>query len=349
MKLLIQIPCYNEAETLEIALNDLPKKLDGIDEIEYLIINDGSQDHTVEVAKKWGVHHVVNFKQNKGLAKGFMAGLDGCLRNGADIIVNTDADNQYCAEDIQKLIQPILDGQADIVIGARPIDDTAHFSPIKKKLQHFGSWVVRKASNTDIPDAPSGFRAFSREAAMHINVVNDYTYTLETIVQAGREKMAITSVPVRTNDELRPSRLFNSIWGYVKKSMLTILRAYMMYKPLKCFSYLAVTPIVIGLLIGFRFLYYMAIGQSGGHVQSLILACTLIIIGFLTFMIGLVADVIAANRKLLQDTQYHARKTEYDAIYMQMKVEKEAVKTYQVVGKKMYQEMPAEEKLRAEM
>ncbi len=349
MKLLIQIPCYNEAETLEIALNDLPKKLEGIDEIEYLIINDGSKDHTVEVAKKWGVHHVVNFKQNKGLAKGFMAGLDGCLRNGADIIVNTDADNQYCAEDIQKLIQPILDGQADIVIGARPIDDTAHFSPIKKKLQHFGSWVVRKASNTDIPDAPSGFRAFSREAAMHINVVNDYTYTLETIVQAGREKMAITSVPVRTNDELRPSRLFNSIWGYVKKSMLTILRAYMMYKPLKCFSYLAVTPIVIGLLIGFRFLYYMAIGQSGGHVQSLILACTLIIIGFLTFMIGLVADVIAANRKLLQDTQYHARKTEYDAIYMQMKVEKEAVKTYQVVGKKMYQEMPAEEKLRAEM
>ncbi len=349
MKLLIQIPCYNEADTLEIALNDLPKKLDGIDEIEYLIINDGSQDNTVEVAKKWGVHHVVNFKQNKGLAKGFMAGLDGCLRNGADIIVNTDADNQYCAEDIQKLIQPILDGKADIVIGARPIDDTVHFSPIKKKLQHFGSWVVRQASNTDIPDAPSGFRAFSRDAAMHINVVNDYTYTLETIVQAGREKMAITSVPVRTNAELRPSRLFNSIWGYVKKSMLTILRAYMMYKPLKCFSYLAVVPIVIGLLIGFRFLYYMTIGQSGGHVQSLILACTLIIIGFLTFMIGLVADVIAANRKLLQDTQYHARKTEYDAIYMQMKVEKEAVKTYQVVGKKIHQEMPVEEKLQAEM
>ena len=332
MKLLIQIPCYNEAETLEIALNDLPKKLEGIDEIEYLIINDGSQDNTVEVAKRWGVHHVVNFKQNKGLAKGFMAGLDGCLRNGADIIVNTDADNQYCAEDIQKLIQPILDGQADMVIGARPIDDTVHFSPIKKKLQHFGSWVVRKASNTDIPDAPSGFRAFSREAAMRINVVNDYTYTLETIVQAGREKMAITSVPVRTNAELRPSRLFSSIWGYVKKSMLTILRAYMMYKPLKCFTYLAITPIVIGLMIGFRFLYYMALGQSGGHVQSLILACTLIIIGFLTFMIGLVADVIAANRKLLQDTQYHARKTEYDAIYMQMKMEKDVVKTYHVIN-----------------
>lgn len=349
MKLLIQIPCYNEAETLEIALNDLPKKLEGIDEIEYLIINDGSQDNTVEVARKWGVHHVVNFKQNKGLAKGFMAGLDGCLRNGADIIVNTDADNQYYAEDIQKLIQPILDGQADMVIGERPIDQTEHFSFIKKKLQHFGSWVVRKASSTDIPDAPSGFRAFSREAAMRINVVNDYTYTLETIVQAGREKIALASVPVRTNAELRPSRLFNSIWGYVKKSMLTILRAYMMYKPLKFFTYLAITPVVIGLMIGFRFLLYMVIGQSGGHVQSLILACTLIIIGFLTFMIGLLADVIAANRKLLQDTQYHARKTEYDAIYMQMQMEKEVVKTYQVVGKKIHQEMPVQEELQAEM
>ena len=170
MKLIIQIPCYNEAETLEIALNDLPKKLDGIDQIEYLIINDGSRDNTVGVARNWGVHHVVNFTQNKGLAKGFMAGLDECLRQGADIIVNTDADNQYCAEDIQKLIQPILDGRADYVIGARPIDETEHFSFMKKKLQHFGSWVVRKASNTDIPDAPSGFRAYSREAAMHLNV-----------------------------------------------------------------------------------------------------------------------------------------------------------------------------------
>lgn len=332
MKLIIQIPCYNEAETLEVALNDLPKKIEGIDEIEYLIINDGSQDDTVAVAKKWGVHHVVNFKQNKGLAKGFMAGLDGCLRNGADIIVNTDADNQYCGDDIQKLIQPILDGKADMVVGARPIDETEHFSFIKKKLQHFGSWVVRKASNTDIPDAPSGFRAFSREAAMHINVVNDYTYTLETIVQAGREKMAITSVPVRTNGELRPSRLFHSIWGYVKKSMLTILRAYMMYKPLKSFTFLAVIPTIIGLVIGFRYLYYIVVGTAGGHVQSLILGCTLIIIGFLTLMIGLVADVIAANRKLLQDTQYHARRSEYEAIYMQKKMEKEAVRTYRVIS-----------------
>ena len=310
MKLIIQIPCYNEADTLEIALNDLPKQLEGIDEIEYLIINDGSKDKTVEVAQKWGVHYVVNFKQNKGLARGFMAGLDGCLRNGADIIVNTDADNQYCAQDIQKLIDPILNGEADYVIGARPIDQTEHFSWIKKKLQHFGSWVVRKASNTDIPDAPSGFRAMSRECALRINVVNDYTYTLETIVQAGRERFAITSVPVRTNSELRPSRLFHSILGYVKKSMLTILRAYMMYKPLKCFSLLSLAPILVGLIYIFRFLFFSIQGYGGGHVQSLILGSTLLIVGFLTFMIGLVADVISANRRILQDTQYHVRKME---------------------------------------
>jgi glycosyltransferase involved in cell wall biosynthesis len=331
MKLIIQIPCYNEAETLEVALNALPTKLDGIDEIEYLIINDGSMDKTVEVAKKWGVNHVVNFTQNKGLAKGFMAGLDGCLRQGADIIVNTDADNQYCADDIQSLIQPILDGKADYVIGARPIDDTQNFSYIKKKLQHFGSWVVRKASHTDIPDAPSGFRALSRDAAMRINVVNDYTYTLETIVQAGRERMAITSVPIRTNEELRPSRLFKSIWGYVMKSIVTILRAYMMYRPLKSFTYLAAIPELIGLIIGGRYLVYLAKGRSGGHIQSLILACTLIIIGFLTFMIGLVADVIAANRRILQDTQYHVRRAEYDAIYLQQKMARKSVRTYQVV------------------
>lgn len=312
MKLIIQIPCYNEEETLEIALNDLPRQLEGIDEIEYLIINDGSHDRTVEVARKWGVHHVVNFNQNRGLAKGFMAGLDGCLRNGADIIVNTDADNQYCAQDIAALIAPILEGRADMVIGERPIDQTEHFSYLKKKLQHFGSWVVRKASNTDIPDAPSGFRALSREAAMHINVVNDYTYTLETIVQAGRQRIPITSVPVRTNEELRPSRLFSSIWGYVKRSMLTIIRAYAMYKPLKCFTYIACIPTLIGLGYIFRFLLYYLMGTSGGHVQSLILGCTLFIMGFLTFMIGIVSDVIAANRKILEDTQYHARKLEYE-------------------------------------
>lgn len=323
MKLIIQIPCYNEAETLEIALNDLPRQLEGIDTIEYLIINDGSKDHTVEVAKNWGVHHIVNFKQNKGLAKGFMAGLDEALRQGADIIVNTDADNQYCAEDIAALIAPILEGRADYVIGARPIDQTAHFSFIKKKLQHFGSWVVRKASHTDIPDAPSGFRAMSREAAMRINVINDYTYTLETIVQAGREKIPITSVPVRTNAELRPSRLFSSIFSYVKKSMLTIIRAYIMYKPLKCFTYLASVPMLVGLIYALRFIAYAVMGRGSGHVQSLILGCTLIILGFLTFMIGLMADVLSANRKILEDTQYHARRAEYEAIYARMKEEED--------------------------
>lgn len=334
MKLIIQIPCYNEAETLEIALNDLPEKLDGIDEIEYLIINDGSKDNTVEVAKKWGVHHVVNFTQNKGLAKGFMAGLDECLRQGADIIVNTDADNQYVAEDIQTIIQPILDGKADYVIGARPIDDTEHFSVIKKKLQHLGSWAVRKASATNIPDAPSGFRALSREAAMRINVVNDYTYTLETIVQAGRERLAITWVPIRTNGELRPSRLFHSMWGYVKKSMITILRAYMWYKPLKAFTYFMIPPFAVGMAYIIRYFYYVFQGTSDGHVQSLILASMLLIMGFLTFMIGLVSDTIAANRRLLQDTQYHVRRAEYDALYMQQKMEKEATRTYHVVENK---------------
>ena len=322
MKLIIQIPCYNEADTLEMALNDLPIELEGIDEIEYLIINDGSRDMTEEVARQWGVHHIVNFSQNKGLARGFMAGLDGCLRNGADIIVNTDADNQYNADDIQTLIQPILDGEADMVIGARPIDETEHFSKLKKLLQHFGSWAVRRASNTNIPDAPSGFRAMTREAAMHINVVNDYTYTLETIVQAGREKIAITSVPIRTNPELRPSRLFRGMWSYVKKSIVIILRAYMMYKPLKCFTYLSVPPIAIGLIIGMRFLYFLITDGGGGHVQSLILACTLIIIGFLTFTIGLVSDLMASNRRILTDTQYHVRRMEYEVIEDRRKQDK---------------------------
>lgn len=312
MKLIIQMPCYNEEKTLEIALNDLPKKISGIDQIEYLIINDGSKDNTVEVAKRWGVHYVVNFKGNKGLAKGFMAGIDACLRNGADIIVNTDADNQYCGEDIEKLVRPILDGNADMVIGARPIDQTVHFSPLKKKLQHFGSWVVRKASQTSIPDAPSGFRAYSREAAMKLNVINEYTYTLETIVQAGREKMAVTSVPIRTNAELRPSRLFSSMFGYVKKSMLTIIRAFIMYKPLRFFTLVGLIPIILGMGLGIRFLIYYFEGFGEGHVQSLILASLLILVGVQTIVVGLQADIIAANRKILEDIQYHVRKLDYD-------------------------------------
>ena len=312
MKLIIQIPCYNEAETLEVALNDLPKQIDGIDTIETLIINDGSADNTVEVAKNWGVNHVVSFKRNKGLAKGFMAGLDACLRLGADIIVNTDADNQYCGEDIEKLVRPILDEKADIVIGERPIDDTAHFSPLKKKLQHLGSWTVRVASHSDIPDAPSGFRAYSREAAMRLNVTNEYTYTLETIIQAGRSRMAMISVPVRTNPELRPSRLFSSMLGYVKRSMVTIIRSFMMYKPLRFFVGIGSVLFLIGILLGIRFLCYFFTGGGSGHVQSLLLACTFLLIGFETIIVGLQADLIASNRKLLEDIQYHVRKLDYD-------------------------------------
>ncbi len=322
MKLIIQIPCLNEAETLEVALNDLPKHIDGIDEIEYLIINDGSTDNTVEVAKNWGVQYVVNFKQNKGLARGFMAGLDACLRNGADIIVNTDADNQYCGADIEKLVRPILDGKADIVIGERPIDDTAHFSPLKKKLQHIGSWTVRVASKSDIPDAPSGFRAYSKEAALRLNVVNQYTYTLETIVQAGHEKFAMTSVPIRTNDELRPSRLFSSMFGYIKKSVVTIARSFMMYKPLRFFGLIGTILFLIGLILGIRYLVFIFAGIPGGHVQSLILASTLMMMGFMTGVIGLQADIIAANRKIMEDIQYHVRKMDYDMEQQKREAEK---------------------------
>lgn len=311
MKLIIQIPCFNEAETLEVTLNDLPKHIDGIDEIEYLIIDDGSHDNTAEVAKKWGGHYVVRFRRNKGLAKGFMAGLDACLKNGADIIVNTDADNQYCGADIETLVRPILDKKAHIVIGERPIDDTEHFTPLKKKLQHFGSWVVRKASKTTIPDAPSGFRAYSREAAMRINVINDYTYTLETIVQSGREKMAVMSVPIRTNPELRESRLFHSMWGYIKKSMLTIVRTYLMYRPLYFFFMLGSILALVGVGFFVRYFVFFCSGEGGGHLQSLILASTLLIVGFQTIVVGLLGDVISANRKILQDVQYHVRKMDY--------------------------------------
>lgn len=323
MKLVIQIPCYNEAGTLEVALNDLPKHIDGIDTIEYLIINDGSKDNTVEVAKNWGVHHIVNFKQNKGLAKGFMAGVDEALRQGADIIVNTDADDQYCGADIEKLVRPILDGKADIVIGERPIDETEHFSPLKKKLQHLGSWVVRKASHTNIPDAPSGFRAYSREAALQLNVINEYTYTLEQIVQAGRNKIAITSVPIRTNAELRPSRLFNSMYAYIKKSMLTIMRSYIMYRPLQFFVVLGLIPIIAGVILGLRFVIAFMFGNGGGHIQSLILVSLLIIIGVMLWVIGVLADTIAANRKIMQDIQVRVRRMDYEMEEISKKVKEE--------------------------
>lgn len=322
MKLIIQIPCYNEAETLEIALNDLPKHIDGIDEIEYLIINDGSQDDTVEVARNWGVHHIVNFRNNKGLARGFMAGLDACLRNGADIIVNTDADNQYNADDIEKLVAPILAGEAGMVIGERPIDSTAHFSPLKKKLQHFGSWVVRKASNTDIPDAPSGFRAYSRHTAMRLNVVNNYTYTLETIVQAGQQRMAVTSVPIRTNAELRPSRLFSSMFGYVKRSMLTIVRSTIQYRPLRFFTIMAAIFGVFGAALGLRYIICIFLGAGGGKIQSLLLCVMLIIIAAICEMMGLLGDTIAANRRLLEDMQFSIRRMEYGLSHEELKQKK---------------------------
>lgn len=310
MKLIIQIPCYNEADTLEIALNELPKHIEGVDEIEYLVINDGSSDDTEKIALEWGVHYIVHFKRNLGLAKGFLAGIDLALRHGADIIVNTDADNQYCGADIEKLIRPILNREADIVIGERPIDEITEFSYIKKKLQRFGSYVVRLASKTNIPDAPSGFRAYSRKAAMRVNVHNEYTYTLETIVQAGRNKMAITSVPVKTNPELRKSRLMHSIFDYVKKSVLTILRAVLMYKPLKIFFLLGSTAMLAGIAIGIRFLFYFFQGNGTGHIQSLILATMMIIIGSQTIVTGLQADIISANRKLLEDIQYRVKKLE---------------------------------------
>ena len=313
MKLIIQVPCYNEAETLTIALNALPKHIDGIDEIEYLVIDDGSKDDTERVAREWGVNYIVKQRRNKGLAKGFMKGLDFCLKNGADIIVNTDADNQYVAEDIEKIVRPIIEKKAHIVIGERPIDETEHFSPLKKKLQHFGSWVVRKASGTDIPDAPSGFSAFSRQAALKMYVINEYTYTLETIVQAGQEKMTIMSVPIRTNPELRESRLFKSMGGYVRRSMMTIIRATLVYKPLKFFMTLGLILGGIGAAFYIRYLVFYFMGLGAGHTQGLIFASMMIILGFISIIGGLLGDLFFANRKLLQDIRYHNRKAEFDA------------------------------------
>ncbi|MBR2925503.1 MAG: glycosyltransferase family 2 protein [Clostridia bacterium] len=313
MKLIIQIPCYNEAETLQVALDHLPRQIDGVDQIEVLIINDGSTDDTVQVAREWGVNHIVSFKQNKGLAKGFMAGIDACLHLGADIIVNTDADDQYCGEDIAKLVEPILKEKADIVIGERPIDETEHFSRKKKMFQHLGSWVVRMASNTDIPDAPSGFRAYSREAALRLNVVNEYTYTLETIIQAGWNRTAMTSVPIRTNPDLRPSRLFKSMWKYMKRSSSVIVRSFAMYKPMRFFGILSLIFGIPGLALGFRFLWIFAsTGSGSGHVQSLILCALLLMISVLFLIAGIQADLISDNRKLLEDVQYRVRKMEIE-------------------------------------
>lgn len=300
-KLIIQIPCYNEARTLHIALAALPRQVPGFDLVEWLVIDDGSLDETVQVARQCGADHVVSHTGNQGLARAFMTGLDAALRLGADVIVNTDADNQYNAADIPVLTLPILEHRADIVIGARPVATIEHFSPLKKLLQHLGSWVVRLASKTDIPDAPSGFRAISRTAAQRLMVFNDYTYTLETIIQAGQKNMAITSVPVRVNEDLRPSRLVKSIPSYVRRSVGTILRIFVIYRPFRFFGTIGVALFGAGFIIGLRYLYYYTQGSGAGHVQSLILASILLGMGFQAVLIAFVADLLAANRKLLED------------------------------------------------
>jgi len=310
VKLIIQIPCFNEAETLPLTLADLPRQIAGVDEIEVLIIDDGSSDETTEVARRSGVHHIVRMTKNKGLANGFMAGLDASLRLGADIIVNTDADNQYNGADIPSLVRPILDGQAELVIGDRQTDEIHHFSWMKKRLQNLGSWVVRQVSATEIPDATSGFRALSREAALQMNVISRFTYTLETIIQAGKKNLAVSHVPVRTNSKLRESRLFKGNWNYIKRSIATITRIYTMYEPLKMFSYIGGTVFGAGFLIGLRFLYFYITTGGAGHIQSLILAAVLLMIGFQVFIIGLVADLIGFNRRLIESALYRVRRLE---------------------------------------
>lgn len=306
-KLIIQIPCFNEEETLAITINALPRKINGFEKVELLIIDDGSTDDTVRVARDNGADHIVRHTSNQGLARAFMTGLDACLRLDADVIVNTDADNQYEADDIPNLTKPIIENRADIVVGARPIENIEHFSPIKKNLQKIGSWVVRMASNTDIPDAPSGFRAMNRSAAQRLMVFNDYTYTLETIIQAGQKNMAITSVPIRVNKDLRPSRLFNSIPAYIRRSVVTIIRIFVVYRPFRFFGSIGAVLFGMGFLIGLRFLFFYALGNGDGHVQSLILASVLMGMGFQSFLIAFIADLLAANRKLMEDVRYQLK------------------------------------------
>lgn len=312
MKLIVQIPCYNEEKTLPQTVRDIPKQIEGVDEVEILVIDDGSTDKTIEVSKEIGVDHVVKNTCNKGLARTFLIGLDASLRLGADIIVNTDGDNQYKGQDIPKLIAPILKGEADIVIGDRQTDQISHFSSTKKKLQKLGSFVVRILSKINIPDAVSGFRAFSREAAMQMNIVSAFSYTIETIIQAGKKNLAVTNVPVGTNPKTRESRLFQSIPKFLEHSLTTMIRTYAMYKPLRVFFYIGSMFIIGGLIPSIRFLFYYFMGQGGGHIQSLILAAILFIIGFQVFLIGLVADIISCNRKLIEETLLRVKRIELD-------------------------------------
>ena len=303
MKLVIQIPCLNEEESLPITLSALPKHIDGIDEIKVLIVNDGSTDRTIEVAKKHGISDFVNFTHNKGLAKAFSAGLNKALEMGADIIVNTDADNQYNASDIEQLVRPIIDGNADIVIGSRPVNKISHFSIIKKMLQNFGSFVMRCVSSTSVKDAPSGFRAFSRNAAIQMNIFDNYTYTLETIIQAKAKGLVIENVEIDVHPELRRSRLFSNIFVYIRRSIFTMLRMFIVYRPFRFFITVGILFLLAGLIPGVRFVWYFLTGDGQGHIQSLILAAILLLTGVQVSLIAVLSELIAINRKLLEDIQ----------------------------------------------
>jgi glycosyltransferase involved in cell wall biosynthesis len=306
-KLIVQIPCLNEANTLPATLRDIPRVIPGVDVVEILIVDDGSRDGTADIAVQHGVEHVVRFPHRRGLAAAFSAGLDACVRLGADIIVNTDGDNQYAGADIPRLIAPLLAGQADMVIGDRKIQDHHSMSPTKKRLQRLGSWVVRQVSNTEVPDTTSGFRAYTRDAALRLSIVSEFSYTLESIIQAGKKRMAIAHVPIGTNTRTRESRLFTSTWTYIKASAATIVRIYAMYEPLKVFGIVGLLVFAGGLSGALRFIYFYFAGSGWGHVQSLVLSAVLMIVGFQIALIGLVADVISGNRKLIEDVLYRVR------------------------------------------
>ena len=308
VKLVVQIPCYNEEETIAQTLGDIPRAIPGIDEVEVLIINDGSTDDTVKAALAAGADHVIGFAGNKGLAAAFAAGLEAAVGLGADIIVNTAADNQYKGECIPGLVAPIRDGEADIVVGVRPIDEIADFSWAKKKLQKLGSWVVRQVSGTKVSDATSGFRAYSRDAAQRLTVISGFTYTHETLIQAGRSNMIVGEVPIEVNAVSRPSRLFKSIPEYLRRSLGTILRIYALYEPLAFFTWAGAVLLTIAAIIGSRFLYFFLVGNGAGHIQSLIFASVLAMMGFQMWVLGIVADLVAANRKLVQEALYRLKR-----------------------------------------